>query len=263
MELGLNGRVALVTGGSKGIGRAAAIALAREGVNLAICARGPADLESAASDIREFGVDALAVPANIIDPTEILAFVAAAARHYGRVDILVNNAVTSTQNSFDALSDEEFRHHIEVKLMGYIRCARAVLPHFRRSRWGRIVNIAGMTARIVTDLRMTNGLVNSAITNFTKHLSEQVARDGITVNALHPGYTRTPRLHDSFQRLAELETLPLEEVRTRRLKEIPIGRFIEPDDIANLVIFLCSEAASAITGQAIAVDGGSGRSINY
>lgn len=263
MDLGLRGRVALVTGGSKGIGRAIAEGLASEGVNLALCARDAVVLESAANGLRRLGVDVLGVQADVTRPGDIARFVTAAAQHFNRVDILVNNAVSSTQNTFDALSDEEFRHHIDVKLMGYVRCAREVLPHLRKNGWGRIINIAGMTARIVTEYRMTNGVVNSAVTNFTKHLSEQVGRDGITVNAIHPGYTWTPRLQGMLERLVDLEKAPLEEVRARRVKEIPIGRFIEAKDLANLAVFLCSETSGAITGQAIAVDGGSGRSINY
>lgn len=263
MDLGLRGRVALVTGGSKGIGRAIAEGLACEGVNLALCARDAAALDSATNGLRRLGIDALGVQADVTRPDDIARFVTSASQHFNRVDILVNNAVTSTQNTFDALSDEEFRHHIDVKLMGYVRCAREVLPYLRKNGWGRIINIAGMTARIVTEYRMTNGVVNSAVTNFTKHLSEQVGRDGITVNAIHPGYTWTPRLEGMLERLVDLEKVPLEEVRARRVKEIPIGRFIEAKDLANLAVFLCSEAAGAITGQAIAVDGGSGRSINY
>ena len=263
MELGLRGRVAVVTGGSKGIGRAIAEGLAREGASVAICARDAGALESAAVELRKLGVDALAVPADVSRAEDIARFVATVVRHFDRIDILVNNAVTSTQNTFDALSDDEFRHHIDVKLMGYLRCAREVLPHLRKNKWGRIVNIAGMTARIVSEYRMTNGVVNSAVTNFTKHLSEQTGKDGITVNAVHPGYTWTPRLEAMLQRLVDLEKAPLEELRMRRIREIPIGRFIQPADIANLVVFLCSEFAGAITGQAIAVDGGSGRSISY
>ena len=263
MQLGLAGRVALITGGSKGIGRAVATALAREGVNVAICARGKIELDDTVAYLRSLGVQALGVPTDMTEPQAVQSFVTTAADHFGRIDILVNNAVTSTQNTFEALSDDEFRHHIDVKLMGYIRCARAVWPHMRRGGWGRIVNVAGMTARIVTDYRMTNGVVNSAVTNFTKHLAEQTGKDGITVNAVHPGYTWTPRLQGILRRWAELENLSLDEVCKRRCAEIPIGRFIQPDDLAQLIVFLCSDAAGAITGQAIAVDGGSGRSINY
>ena len=176
MQLGLKGRVALVTGGSKGIGRAVSTAFAKEGVNLAICARGPQELEAAAVELRGLGVQVIAVPTDMTQPDQVKAFVAKAAAHYGRIDILVNNAVTSTQNRFEGLSDEEFRDHIDVKVMGYIRCAREAVPHMQKNGWGRIVNMAGMTARIVTDFRMTNGVVNAAVTNFTKHLSEVSVR---------------------------------------------------------------------------------------
>ena len=263
MTTGLAGRVALVTGGSKGIGRAVAQAFAAEGVRLALCARGKADLEAAADALRAGGADVLAVQADVTRSAEISRFVEAAAAKYGRIDILVNNAVSSTQGHFDALSDEEWQHHIDVKLLGYVRCAREALPWLKKSGRGRVINIAGMTARIVSEFRMTNGVVNAGVTNFTKHLAEQVGRDGVTVNAIHPGYTETPRLDGILKRWAELEATSLEESTRRRLKEIPIGRFIKAEDLANLVVFLCSDAASAITGQAIAVDGGSGRAISY
>ena len=263
MQTGLAGRVAFVTGGSKGIGKAVALALANEGVHIAICARGAADLEEAAREIRAVGVQAIAIQTDMTQPDQIRAFVSRASDHYGRADILVNNAVTSTQQRFGGLSDDEFKYHIDVKLLGYVRCAREVVPHMRAKGWGRIVNVAGMTARIVTDYRMTNGIVNSAVSNFSKHLSEQVAKDGITVNTIHPGTTWTPRQEAGLRKVAQLEKKTLEEVCGERLKEIPLGRFIQPADLANLVIFLCSDGAAAITGQAIAVDGGSGRSINY
>jgi NAD(P)-dependent dehydrogenase (short-subunit alcohol dehydrogenase family) len=263
MELGLRDRVAIITGGSKGIGRAVAIALAHEGVHIALCARGHDDLEAVATELRALGVKALPVVADVTSLEAIDRFVAQAAEHFGRIDILVNNAVTSSQAGFADLSEEEWRHHIDVKLMGYVRVARAVLPHMRARHWGRIVNIAGMTARIVTSYRMTNGVVNAAVTNFSKHLAEQVGKAGITVNAVHPGYTWTPRLEGGLQRWAELDGLSLEAVTALRKSEIPIGRFIEPEDIANTTAFLCSSAASAVTGQAIAVDGGSGRAISY
>ena len=263
MNLNLKGRVALVTGGSKGIGRSVARALAQKGAKLAICARGEAELGEAAEELRALGAGVLAVTADVARPEDVKRFVAAAASHFGRIDILLNNAVSSTQNSFAELPDEEWKHHLDVKLMGYVRCAREVLPHMQKAGGGRIVNIAGMTARIVSEYRITNGAVNAAVTNFTKHLAEQVGKDRITVNAIHPGYTWTPRLEGLLRRWAELDKLSLEEVTALRLKEIPIGRFIQPEDLANLVLFLCSDAASAITGQAIAVDGGSGRAISY
>ena len=263
MKVNLEGRVALITGGSKGIGRAVARALAQSGARIAICARGEAGLEEAAAEFRALGVDILTVRADVVQSADIRRFVEMTVAHYGRIDILLNNAVSSGQNSFSALSDEEWKHHLDVKLMGYVRCAREVLPHMQKSGRGRIINMAGMTARIVSEYRMTNGVVNAGVTNFTKHLAEQVGAFGVTVNAIHPGYTWTPRLESALEKWAALENMTVEQVTALRLKEIPIGRFMQPEDMAQLAVFLCSDAASAITGQAIAVDGGSGRAIPY
>lgn len=263
MHLNLQNRVALITGGSKGIGLAMARHLGEAGARLVICARHEQTLSEARTALESAELDVLSVVADVSVPQDIEALVAAAHAHFGRIDMLVNNAVSSSQNAFDALSDEEWRHHIDVKLMGYIRCARAVLPHMKSQGWGRIVNVAGITARDVSAYRMTNGVVNAGVTNFTKHLAEQVGAFGVTVNAIHPGYTWTPRLESALEKWAALEGLTLAQVTALRLKEIPVGRFIHPDDMAQLAVFLCSDAASAITGQAIAVDGGSGRAIPY
>jgi len=263
MSGALAGRVALVTGGSKGIGRAVAGRLAQAGAKLALCARGQDALEAASRELRALGAEVLVQVADVTRAGDIARFVAAAAARFGAIDILVNNAVSSTQGSFGALSDEEWQHHVDVKLLGYVRCARETLPWLEKSAQGRIVNIGGMTARDVSAYRITNGVVNAGVSNFTKHLAEQVGRHAITVNAIHPGYTQTPRMEAMIQRRAELEGHSIEEETRRRLAEIPIGRFIRPDDIAQVVLFLCSESAAAITGQSIAVDGGSGRAINY
>lgn len=263
MKTDLAGSVALITGGSKGIGKAIALAMAGEGARLAICARGDAELQATREELGKAGAEVIAMRADTTSGEDIRRFVEAAAAHYGRIDILVNNAVSSSQSTFAALSDEDWRHHIDVKLMGYVRCAREAMPYLEKSGRGRVINIAGMTARIVSEYRMTNGVVNAAVTNFTKHLAEQAGRKGVTVNAIHPGYTWTPRLTAALERWAELDGVSLGKVTALRLAEIPIGRFITPEDLSNLVLFLCSGAASAITGQAIAVDGGSGRSIPY
>ena len=263
MARDLEGKVALITGGSQGIGRVTALTLAREGANVAICARGKQDLEVAAKEIGSIGVEALPVQADMSSHDDIKRFVKTAADHFGRVDILVNNAVTSYRKPFQELTDEEFNYHVDVKLLGYVRCIREVLPHMQSQHWGRIVNVAGMSARIIPALRITSGVVNSAITNFTKQLANQVAKDNILINTVHPGTTLTPRLASGIQGEADSLNITLEEAQHRRLTDIPLGRFVMPEDIANVILFFCSEASSAVTGQAIAVDGGSGSAVAY
>ena len=263
MLLSLKNRTALVTGGSKGIGLAMAQHLGDAGAQIVICARSQDTLELACEQLQSSGITAFSVRADVSIPDDVDELMEKARARFGGVDILVNNAVSSTQNTFDGLSEEEWQHHINVKLMGYIRCARAVLPGMKSNGWGRIINVAGITARDVSSYRMTNGVVNAGVTNFTKHLAEQVGPYGITVNVMHPGFTETPRLASALKKWAELEGLTVGQITSLRLKEIPLGRFIQPGDLAQLAVFLSSEAASAITGQAIAVDGGSGRSISY
>lgn len=263
MQTSLQGKAAIVTGGSKGIGKAIAAELAHQGAKVMICARGIDALEQTAQELKTSGATVEIIQADMTRPDDIERLADDTASRFGRIDILINNAVASTQNSFEGLADSDWNHHIDVKLLGYVRACRAVLPHLRQHGWGRIVNVVGMSARIVTAYRMTNGAVNAAVTNFTKHLAEQTGKDGITVNAIHPGYTRTPRLENGFKEWSALDKTSVAEIEARRVAEIPIGRLIEPADLAYLAAFLCSERAGAITGQAIAVDGGSGRGIGY
>lgn len=263
METRLKDRVALVTGGSRGIGRAVALRLAGEGMSVAICGRTAESLEATAEDVRALGVSCWAIQANVSRPADIERLVAATMAEAGRIDVLVNNAVTSTSAPFDELTDELFRYHIDVKLMAYIRIARLVLPHMAERKWGRIVNIGGMTARIVAPLRMTNGVVNAGVANFTKQFSGYAARYNVTVNCVHPGYTATERVNQIFAREAKESGADLAAVVAKRTADIPLGRLVQPEDLASAVLFFCSPLADMITGQSIAVDGGSGEAVAY
>ena len=264
MDLGLEGKVAIVTGGSKGIGRSTALALAREGADVSICARGMEDLEDAAAEIRAAtGRRVIAVRADMGDPGDIANLVSATVAELGGVDILVNNAVNSTAAPFMELADEDWYNHINVKVMGYVRCSREVIPHMRERGGGRIINIGGMAARSANSLTNSNGVTNSAVSNIAKNLSDQVAADGILVNCIHPGTTRTPRQTMMLERQARDGGVSMEEAERRAVAQIPIGRMVEPEDIADLVLFLVSGRAGAITGQTIAVEGGAGRGIHY
>ena len=264
MDLGLEGKIAIVTGGSKGIGRATALALAQEGVDVAICARGVAELEDAAADIRaRTGRRALAVRADTGEPADIQNLVSATVAGLGGVDILINNAVNSTAAPFMELTDEDWLNHINVKIMGYVRCARECIPHMRQRGGGRIINIGGMAARYSNPLTNSNGVTNASVSNMAKNLADQVAGDGILVNCIHPGTTRTPRQTMILERQARDANITVEEAEARAVAGIPIGRMVEPDDIADLVLFMVSDRAGAITGQTIAVEGGAVRAINY
>jgi len=264
MELGLSGKISIVTGGSKGIGRTTALALAREGSDVAICARGVEELENAAADIRaKTGRKVLAVPADMSNLDDIKNLVSSTVAELGGVDILINNAVNSTAAPFMELTDEDWLNHINVKVMGYVRCSREAIPHMINRGGGRIINIGGMAARSANSLTNSNGVTNAAVSNIAKNLSDQVAKDGILVNCIHPGTTRTPRQDMVLRRQAQDAGVSVEEAERRAVAGIPIGRMVEPEDIADLVLFLVSDRASAITGQTIAVEGGAGRGIHY
>ena len=257
------GKAALVTGGSRGIGRAIALALAARGMNVAICGRTEDSLEATRRDIEALGVNGWAIKADVSRLEDIEAMINTVRAGAGRIDVLVNNAVTSTSAPFDELTDDLFRYHIDVKLMAYIRIARLVLDDMKQRQAGRIINIGGMTARIVAPLRMTNGVVNAGVSNFTKQFAGYAARHNVTVNCIHPGYTLTDRMEAGFERAAKEEGISIEELTARRTKDIPLGKLVAPEDLAAAAVFFCSEAAGMITGQCIAVDGGSGTGINY
>ncbi len=263
MNFELNGKVALITGGSRGIGRAVALALAGQGAHIAICGRTQESLDETARAIEALGVTCWSYQADVSRLPDIEDLVSNTVADSGRIDLLVNNAVTSTSAPFDEQTDDLFQYHIDVKLMAYIRIARLVLPFMQQQGWGRIVNIGGMTARIVAPLRMTNGVVNAGVANFTKQFSGYAAPSNVTVNCVHPGYTATERVQQIFESEAKQSGRGVEDIVASRTRDIPLGRLIQPEDLAAAVLFFCSPMAQMITGQCIAVDGGSGASIPY
>ena len=263
MNLSVEGKIAIVTGGSKGIGRAAAFALAEEGVDVPICARGIEDLENTASEIQsKTGRKVLAVPADMGKLDDITHLVAAPVAEFGGVDFLVNNAVNSRAAAFMDLEDEDWLNHINIKVMGYVRCSREVIPHMQARGGGRIIHIGGMAARQANTLANSNGVTNSSVSNLAKNLSDAFASDGILVNCIHPGTTRTERQTRSLNARAEHARVSVAEMERQAVADIPIGRMVESQDIADLIVFLVSNRAGAITGQTIAVEGGAGRGMN-
>ena len=261
---GLEGKAALVTGGSKGIGKSIAYALAKDGCAVAVCARGEDDLRAAAAEIGDAtGARVIPIRADMTDPDDIVNLVRETVNGLGRLDILINNAVNSTSDRASQIPDDVILNHITTKVMGYIRCARECVPHMVASGGGRIINIGGMAARNSSPTNPGSGVTNSAMSNYSKALSDDVAADGILVNCIHPGSTRTERYMGLVAERAVRNNTSSEAELADSVSEIPIGRMIEPDDIANLAAFLCSDLASAITGQTIAVDGGAGRGVHF
>jgi len=259
MDLGLKGKVALITGGSRGIGKASALVLAEEGCNVAICARGKEALDEAAGEIGAKGVEVLVIQADITRPEDIENFVAQAAEKFGRIDILVNNAGTGRLSDLMELPEEEFRYNMDLMLFGLIRCSKAVVPHMREGKWGRIINISSVFGKQPGGL-VDYDSIKAAVIMFTKDLANYLAKDNILVNAVCPGPTRTPLWEGPGQlgdQLGGMLGKSCQEAITWFAEQnIPLGHHGDPEDIANMVAFLASEKAGFITGQAINVDGG-------
>ena len=264
MDLGIGGRVAVVTGGSRGIGKAIAMGLAREGARVAICARNLDGAEEAAEEIaKETGAEALAVQADVTSSSDVERFVSSVMERFGRIDILVNNAANFRSAPFFDLTDDDWLDHFNVKMVGYVRMIRSIAPHMKQAHWGRIINIAGGAAREGGAYGWKAGPINAGIVNLTKKLCDELGPSGITVNAIHPGGGRTDRREASYRRTMEAEGISREEVERRAVADVPIGRLVGPEDTANTIVFLASEAAGAITGQILSVDGGKTRGVFY
>jgi NAD(P)-dependent dehydrogenase (short-subunit alcohol dehydrogenase family) len=272
MELGLSGKNAIVTGGSLGIGKAIALELAREGVNVAIAARTKGPLEAAAQEIAAAtGRRIVPLVTDVTSRAQVEGMVAQAAAQLGGVHILVNSgsapggSATAT-GPIETVVDEDLLQDFNVKYVGALRCARAVLPHMKEQRWGRIINISGTNARNAGNL--SGGARNTSLVHLTKTLAVQVGRFGITVNCVHPGITRTertPRLIAA--RAKELGVAP-EEVEPRDYApDSPRGnaicRMVDASEVAYLTVFLASEKSWAVSGELVVATGGAGRAVYY
>jgi len=262
MDLRLKGKVAVVTGGSLGIGRAVTEALAAEGVRVAIVARTQSALDAAAREIAaKTGVEILPVAADVADTAQVQAMMDTVAAHFGRVDILVNGAAHPgglVRSAIEEADPEGLLKDIDIKVVGYMRCAKAASAYMKKNGYGRIINIGGLTGR---GSKQLSGMRNVAVVHMTKTLSDQLGPHGITVNVIHPGVVETPHIHELYAKEAKIQGLTPAEVEANYAKVTPIRRVLQPDEIADVVLFLASERAGAITGESIGVDGGITRGI--
>jgi 3-oxoacyl-[acyl-carrier protein] reductase len=262
MDLGLQGKVALVEGASRGIGKAVAMGLAREGCRVAICARNEKPLLDAAEEIHAAtGVDVLPVTCDVARPEHVTRFVAATVERFGRLDILVNNAGGPPLGAFERHSDEAWQTALEQNFLSVVRTIREALPHLRRQGGGRIINITSYAVKQPLDGLILSNSARLAVVGLAKTLSRELGPDNILVNNVCPGPTLTDRMQSLMRSRAESEGRPYEDVAAEENKRIPLGHMGAAEDVAALVVFLASEPARQITGTTIQVDGGATASI--
>ncbi|MCP6762113.1 MAG: SDR family oxidoreductase [Fischerella sp. CENA71] len=259
LELQLSGKTAIVTGGSAGIGLAIAKALYSEGVNVVIVSRNPERLEKAVADIQSIstsGAKVISVSADLTQAESIDQVVSTTLGQFGQIDILINNAGSARAGSFLDLGDDAFLDAWNLKLLGYIRLVRAVVPHLKSRRDGRIVNIIGGAGRTPRPSFLPGGTTNAALLNFTRGISKELAQDNIRINAISPGLTATERAESLAKQNAQARGVSVEEIKTESLQAIPLRKIVKPEEIAALALFLVSDLAASITGAEILVDGG-------
>jgi len=262
MDLGLTGRVAIVAAASKGLGRAVAEELAREGAYVAICARTASTLEETAAQIQEAtGREVFYRTLDVIDSKAVTNFVDAVETRFGRLDICVTNSGGPPSNLFKNTPQEVWRAALDQLLMSTIYFAKETLPRMQKNKWGRLITITSSAVKQPVDGLLLSNSIRAAVTGLARTLANEYAADGITVNNVCPGYTRTARLDGLASTISARTGSKPEEVFAGWEREIPAGRLGMPQEFAAVVAFLASERASYVNGTSIAVDGGLVRSL--
>jgi 3-oxoacyl-[acyl-carrier protein] reductase len=263
MELGLKGKVVLVTGASKGIGKAVAEAFAAEGAKVAIAARGAQELERAARDISQStGSEVIGIPADSTKADDIIRMTNDVLKRFGTVHVLVNNTGgVGAFAPFEALSDDDWLDVLNLNVLSAVRATRAVLPHMQKQKWGRIINISSESGTQPDAFMPHYNASKAAMNNLTKSLSKAYAKDGILVNTVSPAFIMTPLVSDMLKKIASEQGVSEEQVTATFLAvnrpHIELKRPGESEEVAAAVVFLASEKASFITGTNLRVDGGS------
>ena len=257
MDLKLDGKTALVTGGSEGIGKGIARALAKEGVDVAICARRPGPLEQTASEIaKETGRKIIAVPADLRQDKDAKNFIEQGHKALGRIDIMVNNAGAAPGGVIEHLTEADWERGLQLKFMGYVRCLRYVLPIMRAQGGGRVVNLIGNDGVKPSYWEICPGAANAAGQNLTLSLAGQYGKDGISFVAVNPGPVRTERWVGLVKAMSRDMKISYEEADNLAPASIPLGRIAEVEEVANLVTILASPLMTMVNGTMIEIDGG-------
>lgn len=257
MQLGIEGRVAVVAAASAGLGRAVAEGLAAEGCHLAICARDPERLEQTARALADiYSARVFARALDVTNAAAVEGFIAAVAAEYGQLDICVSNAGGPPSRPFAQTTLEDWRAAAELNLLAHVSFARAVLPHMQRRKWGRFLMISSVSVRQPIDGLILSNTIRAGVLGLTRSLANEYGRDNVLINNLAPGYTLTQRLRELAAARARAAGILPEQAELEWSSATALGRLAEPREFADAAVFLCSERASYITGQTLVVDGG-------
>lgn len=258
MDLGLKDRVALITGGSYGIGRGCAEALAGEGAHVAICARNKDKLDQAVNEIQsQFGIKALGVVADCSKAADTEDFVKQAADIFERIDILINNVGTGSDEKIETTPDEKWQYYWDLNTMSAIRCSRAVIPHMKENGWGRIVNISSIYAKQPGPYCPVYNVTKAALMMFSRCLAEELVGYNILVNNVNPGLVRTPLWEYWAGVWGKEQGITADQYMDNHARQnTPIKRFCSTEELANTIVFLCSEKNTYMTGATVDVAGG-------
>lgn len=264
MDLGLEGRPAIVTGGSRGIGKATALALAQEGCDVAICARNKGPLEETAAELaNKTGRRIVPIVCDTLNSNSVAQFVAEAAEQLGGVQILVNNAamVGGAPGAFEDVVDTNILRDFDEKVLGYLRCSQAAAPHMKKAGWGRIVSVSGVAGRSPSD-QVSAGLRNIGVVNLSKSMADQLGPFGITVNTVYPGMTITEADWADYEDQAKRQGRTADELVAEMATMTPTRHIATAPEVASVITFLCSPVAVTITGAAIDVSASPGLDVH-
>lgn len=256
MDLGIKGKVAIIGGSSKGLGKACAMALAREGVHIVLLARGKEALLRTEKEIKALGVEVLALSVDMSSKEDNRRIVDETIRKFGRIDILVNNSGGPRPGTFREISEDDIDDAYHSVLKYNIRMIKGCLPHMEKNGWGRIVNITSITVKEPAPNMMLSNIFRSAVVSFAKTVSKELIGKGITVNNVCPGYFKTDRTVQLMQTRAEKAGISVDEYEQKTIADFPHKRYMDPQELGDWVCYLCSENARSVNGTTVAIDGG-------
>ena len=256
MDLNITGKVAIIGGSSKGLGKACAVALAKEGVNIVLCARHEETLQRTKTEIELLGVEVLALSVDMASAEDNQRIIDETIRKFGRIDILVNNSGGPKPGTFREVTSDDLDDAYRSVLKYNIRMIQGCLPFMERNGWGRIVNITSITVKEPAPNMVLSNIFRSSVVSFAKTISKELVSKGITINNVSPGYFKTDRVMQLMKVRSEAEGISTNEYEQRAILDFPHKRYMDPEELGNLVCYLCSEQARSINGTTIQVDGG-------